>query len=120
MRILFTIFALFATVSVQAASGCMLEMNGKWSLNPEKSLDPDELQFEVLVFTNTESEQRYFMEFENGPDDKGSLEWSVPCDRADHPSAIFPWSNSTNNTVAVRRLGDKSEFVIQKSDGILA
>jgi hypothetical protein len=119
MKILFFVIALFATASVQAASGCMLEMNGRWALNAEKSLDPEALQFEVLVFSNTASEQRYFMEFENGPDDKGSLDWSVPCDGQDHQSPDFPWSTSSNATVAITRLGDKSEFVVQKEDGVL-
>jgi hypothetical protein len=119
MKSLFFVIALFATASVQAASGCMLEMNGRWALNAEKSLDPEALQFEVLVFSNTESEQRYFMEFENGPDDKGSLDWSVACDGKDHPSPDFPWSTSSNATVAITRLGDKSEFVVQKEDGVL-
>ncbi|MDE0731701.1 MAG: hypothetical protein OSB72_01450 [Gammaproteobacteria bacterium] len=122
MKILLTLIsllAIFSSASIQAASDCILEMNGRWSLNPETSLDPEELQFEVLVFTNTENEQRYAMEFENGPDDKGSLDWSVLCDGEDHPSPDFPWSTSENATVAISRLGDKSEFVVQKEDGIL-
>ena len=94
-------------------------MNGSWSLNPEKSLDPTNLVYEVLVFSNTAKEQRYLMKFENGPNDRGSLEWSVPCDGQDHPSPDFPWSTAPNATVAITRLGDKSEFVVQKEDGVL-
>jgi len=94
-------------------------MNGSWSLNPEKSLDPTNLVYEVLVFSNTAKEQRYLMKFENGPNDRGSLEWSVPCDGKDHPSPDFPWSTAPNATVAITRLGDKSEFVVQKEDGVL-
>lgn len=119
MRILLIVFTLFATMSAQAATDCILEMNGKWALNAEKSLDPEALQFEVLIFTNTETEQRYAMEFENGPNDKGSLDWSVPCDGMDHPSPDFPWSDAENATVAISRLGEKSEFVVQKEDGVL-
>jgi len=77
------------------------------------------LAYEVLVFSNTEEEQRYLMEFENSPNDRGSLEWSVPCDGKDHPSPDFPWSTAPNATVAITRLGDKSEFVVQKENGRL-
>ena len=119
MRHLFIVFALTVAASAQAATDCILEMNGAWALNPEKSLDPEGLQFEVLVFSNTEVEQRYAMEFENGPEDKGSLDWSVLCDGKDHHSPDFPWSKAANATVAISRLGDKSEFVTQKEDGAL-
>ena len=114
------IFCLLCTsASAQAATDCILEMNGRWALNPIKSLDPEGLQYEILVFTNTESEQRYAMEFSNGPDDNGTLEWSALCDGLDHPSPEFPWSTAENSTVAISRLGEKSEFVVQKEDGIL-
>ena len=114
------IFCLLCTsASAQAATDCILEMNGRWALNPIKSLDPEGLQYEILVFTNTETEQRYAMEFSNGPDDKGTLEWSALCDGLDHPSPDFPWSTAENSTVAISRLGEKSEFVVQKEDGIL-
>ncbi|NKB32744.1 MAG: hypothetical protein GKR91_06565 [Pseudomonadales bacterium] len=119
MRILFLFLTAFATFSVQAATDCILEMNGRWALNPEKSLDPEGLQYEILVFTNTESVQRYAMEFSNGPNDNGTLDWSAPCDGKDHPSPDFPWSDAANSTVAISRLGDKSEFVVQKEDGVL-
>ncbi len=119
MRILFLFLTAFATFSVQAATDCILEMNGRWALNPEKSLDPEGLQYEILVFTNTESVQRYAMEFSNGPNDNGTLDWSAPCDGKDHPSPDFPWSDAANSTVAIARLGDKSEFVVQKEDGVL-
>ena len=114
------IFCLLCTsASAQAATDCILEMNGRWALNPIKSLDPEGLQYEILVFTNTETEQRYSMEFSNGPDDNGTLEWSALCDGLDHPSPDFPWSTAENSTVAISRLGEKSEFVVQKEDGIL-
>ena len=114
------IFCLLCTsASAQAATDCILEMNGRWALNPIKSLDPEGLLYEILVFTNTESEQRYAMEFSNGPDDNGTLEWSARSDGLDHPSPDFPWSTAENSTVAISRLGEKSEFVVQKEDGIL-
>ena len=119
MRSLFVLFTLFAAFSAQAATDCILEMNGRWALNPEKSLDPEELQYEILIFTNTETEQRYAMEFSNGPNDNGTLEWSAPCDGRDHPSPDFPWSTAENATVAISRLGEKSEYVVQKEDGVL-
>ena len=40
MRHLFIVFALTVAASAQAATDCILEMNGAWALNPEKSLDP--------------------------------------------------------------------------------
>lgn len=119
MRIFLILATLSLTPITYAATGCILDMNGSWSLNPEKSLDPTNLVYEVLVFSNTAKEQRYLMKFENGPNDRGSLEWSVPCDGQDHPSPDFPWSAAPNATVAITRLGDKSEFVVQKEDGEL-
>ena len=119
MRIFLIVATLSLTPITYAATGCILDMNGSWSLNPEKSLDPTNLVYEVLVFSNTAKEQRYLMKFENGPNDRGSLEWSVPCDGQDHPSPDFPWSTAPNATVAITRLGDKSEFVVQKEDGVL-
>ena len=119
MRIFLILATLSLTPVTYAATGCILDMNGSWSLNPEKSLDPTNLVYEVLVFSNTAKEQRYLMKFENGPNDRGSLEWSVPCDGQDHPSPDFPWSTAPNATVAITRLGDKSEFVVQKEDGEL-
>ena len=119
MRSLLIFCMLCASVSAQAQAGCILEMNGRWALNPEKSLDPEELKYEILVFTNTEIEQRYAMEFSNGPDDNGTLEWAAPCDGMDHPSPDFPWSTAENSTVAISRLGEKSEFVVQREDGVL-
>jgi len=119
MRIFLILATLSLTPATYAATGCILDMNGSWSLNPEKSLDPTNLVYEVLVFSNTAKEQRYLMKFENGPNDRGSLEWSVPCDGQDHPSPDFPWSTAPNATVAITRLGDKSEFVVQKEDGVL-
>lgn len=119
MRIFLILATLSLTPITYAATGCILDMNGSWSLNPEKSLDPTNLVYEVLVFSNTAKEQRYLMKFENGPNDRGSLEWSVPCDGKDHPSPDFPWSTAPNATVAITRLGDKSEFVVQKEDGVL-
>ena len=119
MRIFLILATLSLTPLTYAATGCILDMNGSWSLNPEKSLDPTNLVYEVLVFSNTAKEQRYLMKFENGPNDRGSLEWSVPCDGQDHPSPDFPWSTAPNATVAITRLGDKSEFVVQKEDGVL-
>ena len=119
MRFLFLITPLFFSQITLAATGCILEMNGTWSLNSYKSLDPTNLSYEVLVFSNTEEEQRYLMEFENKPNERGSLEWSVPCDGKDHPSPDFPWSTAPNATVAITRLGDKSEFVVQKENGRL-
>ena len=119
MRIFLILATLSLTPVTYAATGCILDMNGSWSLHPEKSLDPTNLVYEVLVFSNTAKEQRYLMKFENGPNDRGSLEWSVPCDGQDHPSPDFPWSTAPNATVAITRLGDKSEFVVQKEDGVL-
>ena len=119
MRIFLIVATLSLTPVTYAATGCILDMNGSWSLNPEKSLDPTNLVYEVLVFSNTAKEQRYLMKFVNGPNDRGSLEWSVPCDGQDHPSPDFPWSTAPNATVAITRLGDKSEFVVQKEDGVL-
>ena len=119
MRFFLILAILLVTTATNAAEGFILAMNGSWSLNPGKSLDPTSLAYEVLVFSNTEEAQRYLREFENSPNDRGSLEWSVPCDGKDHTSPDFPWSTAPNATVAITRLGDKSEFVVQKENGRL-
>lgn len=119
MKFLIISLAIFVATNASATTGCMLEMNGRWILDSEKSLDPEQLKYEVLVFNNTATTQYYFMEFQNSPTDNGSLEWSAPCDGEDHPSPEFPWSKDPNSTVAITRLGDNSEFVIQKESGIL-
>ena len=61
MRFFIILATLSLTPVTYAATGCILDMNGSWSLNPEKSLDPTKLNYEVLVFSNTVDEQSYLM-----------------------------------------------------------
>lgn len=119
MRFALIAFAILLNNTAAAASGCMLEINGRWALDADKSLDPDQLKYEVLIFKNTDSEQSYSMEFENSATDRGSLEWSAPCDGRDYASPEFPWSTAPDSTVAITRLGDRSELVTQKESGVL-
>ena len=111
MRFVLIALAILLNNTALAASGCMLEMNGRWALDAEKSLDPDQLKYEVLIFKNTNNEQSYSMEFENSATDKGSLEWSAPCDGKDYASPKFPWSTAPESTVAITRLGDKLSLI---------
>jgi hypothetical protein len=119
MRFILIAFAILLNNAALAASGCVVDMNGRWALGAEKSLDPEQLKYEVLIFKNTKNMQSYSMMFENSATDKGSLEWSAPCDGKDYASPEFPWSTAPNSTIAITRLGDKSEIVTQKESGVL-
>lgn len=118
MRIIFTVVAsLFAAVT--HASGCLIEMNGTWNLVPGKSLDEGGPDSESLVFRNSETEQRYTMEYANEDGEQGRLDWTVPCDGEDHPSPPAPWTDEPGRTVSLTRLGAKTELVTHKKDGVV-
>ena len=76
MRLVFTAVALLFAVGAQA-SGCMMEMNGTWILKPDKSLDEGGPDNESLVFKNSETEQRYTMEYAEIDGEKGRLDWGI-------------------------------------------
>ena len=92
------------------ASGQIMEMNGSWELNPAKSLGPSPTQ-ETLVFHNTPGMQRYTMTSREQDGRAGLNEWEIAYDGHDHPTA------TAGNTASIRRLDDKTEFVVNKRDG---
>ena len=58
MKIFVAVVVLFLATGVQG-SECILEMNGSWELNPKKSLDPQGLESESLVFENKRHHLRH-------------------------------------------------------------
>lgn len=105
-------FALIAILVAAPASAQIRAMNGSWLLNPDKTLGPRP-EWELLVFTIGEGEQRYTMDAVDADGGKSHTEWAVPYDGRDHPTA----SGSPNTTASIEQLSDRSEFVVNKRDG---
>lgn len=112
-----TIVAFLLLVSASVHADCIMEMNGDWLLNPAKSLDEGGPDWETLAFSNTESEQRYTMEYLMEDGEKGRLDWAVPCDGDVHPSPPAPWDDAPGRTIRLTRLGEKTELVTHMTDG---
>ncbi len=106
-------FVLAAALTLAVASPVsaqIMEMNGTWEMIPDKCLGswPDQ---ETLVFNSIEGIQRYTATWiDNGA--SGGREYEIPYDGHDHAA-----SSALADTVSVRRLGEKSEFVVNKRDG---
>lgn len=101
-------FCLLAAVPVSAQ---IMEMNGSWELNTDRTLGPSPVQ-ETLVFDIAEGVQRYTMTSVNADGREGLNEWSIEYDGHDHPTR-----SGDGNTASVRRLGPKTEFVVNKQNG---
>jgi len=102
-----------ATLLVASAlpvSGQIMEMNGSWELNPHKSIGPSPAQ-ETLVFDISKGIQRYTMTARNEDGSNSLNQWEIQYDGKEHPT------RTPGNTASVRRLGEKTEFVINKSNG---
>lgn len=97
-------------LSAAPATAQIMEMNGSWELNPAKSLGPSPTQ-ETLVFHNTPGTQRYTMTSREQDGRAGLNEWEIAYDGQDHPTA------TAGNTASIRRLDDKTEFVVNKRNG---
>lgn len=110
MRVL-TAVTLLCLVAATPARGQILEMNGSWELNPERSIGPSPMQ-ETLVFEISEGIQRYTMTSVDADGREGLNEWEITYDGEDHPTA-----SGEGNTASVRRLGEKTELVTNKRDG---
>jgi hypothetical protein len=95
---------------VPPAAAQIMEMNGSWELNPAKSLGPSPVQ-ETLVFHSTPGVQRYTMTSQEADGRAGLNEWEIAYDGHDHPT------RTAGNTASIRRLDDKTEFVVNKRDG---
>ena len=102
--------AVLALVPALPASAQIMEMNGSWELNPAKTLGPSPTQ-ETLVFVNVPGVQRYTMTSVEADGRPGLNEWEIAYDGQDHPTA------TPGNTASIRRLDDKTEFVVNKRDG---
>lgn len=100
----------FILVPATPASGQIMEMNGSWELNPAKTLGPSPTQ-ETLVFHNSPGVQRYTMTSIEADGRTGLNEWEIAYDGQDHATA------TPGNTASIRRLDDKTEFVVNKRDG---
>ena len=100
-----------ALIAAQPASAQIMEMNGSWELNPAKSLGPSPAQ-ETLTFHNTPGTQRYTMTSREQDGRAGLNEWEIAYDGQDHPT-----QTGNGNTASIRRLDDKTEFVVNKRNG---
>ncbi len=109
-------FAFAAVLTLAVAppvSAQIMEMNGTWEMIPDKCLGswPDQ---ETLVFKSVEGIQRYTATWiDNG--ESGGRELEIQYDGHDHAA-----SGVLADTVSIRRLGEKSEFVVNKRDGQIA
>ena len=103
--------AALGVVSAAPASAQIMEMNGSWELNPAKSLGPSPTQ-ETLTFHNTPGTQRYTMTSREQDGRAGLNEWEIAYDGQDHPTAT-----GNGGTASIRRLDDKTEFVVNKRNG---
>jgi hypothetical protein len=110
MRV-FTAVTLLFLVAAAPAPGQILEMNGSWELNPERSIGPSPVQ-ETLVFEISEGIQRYTMTSVDANGREGLNRWEITYDGEDHPTA-----SGGGNTASVRRLGEKTELVTNKRNG---
>ena len=109
MRTLFSATVLLVASSLPV-SGQIMEMNGSWELNPHKSIGPSPAQ-ETLVFDISKGIQRYTMTARNEDGSNSLNQWEIQYDGKDHPT------RTPGNTASVRRLGEKTEFVVNKRSG---
>ncbi len=100
----------FCLLGTTPGSAQIMEMNGSWELNTQKTLGPSPVQ-ETLVFDISEGLQRYTMTSVDADGRRGLNEWAIQYDGKDHPT------RTEGNTASVRRLGPKTEFVVNKRNG---
>ena len=114
MKILITALALPLCIYLATparVSAQIMEMNGTWVLNTEKTIGPSPVK-ETLVFDISEGVQTYTMTSTNADGREGLNEWAIEYDGRDHPT-----STGSRNTASIRRLGEKTELVINKTNG---
>jgi|AP95_1055475.scaffolds.fasta_scaffold68807_2 hypothetical protein len=93
------------------ASAQIMEMNGTWVLNTEKTIGPSPGK-ESLVFDISEGVQTYTMTSTGADGREGLNEWAIEYDGLDHPT-----NTGSGNTASIRQLGEKTELVINKTNG---
>src|SRR4026207_1157203 len=80
---------LAAFVAVLAFAGTapaqIMEMNGTWKLNPERTLGPAPKE-ETLIYKIKPGEQAYTMDSSEADGRKGHNEWAAKYDGQDHPA----------------------------------
>ena len=101
---------LFAFAS--AASAQIMEMNGTWKLNPERTLGPAPKE-ETLVYQIKPGEQAYTMDSIEADGRKGHNEWAARYDGKDHSAA----GGRGGATVSLQKLDRYTELVTNKRDG---
>jgi hypothetical protein len=94
------------------ASAQIMEMNGTWKLNPERTLGPAPKE-ETLVYKIKPGEQAYTMDSIEADGRKGHNEWAAQYDGKDHPAA----GGRGGATVSLQRLDKFTELVTNKRDG---
>src|SRR5438132_13248628 len=108
--------ALLATAFLCAisstASAQIMEMNGTWKLNPERTLGPAPKE-ETLVYTIKPGEQAYTMDSIEADGRKGHNEWAAQYDGKDHAAA----GGRGGATVSLQTLDRVTEPVTNKRDG---
>jgi len=95
---------------VNSSNAQIMEMNGSWELNPEKTIGPSPVQ-ETLVFDIEPGIQAYVMTSVDADGSKGLNAWEIPYDGKEHATKI------AGSTASIRRIGEKTEFVVNKTDG---
>jgi hypothetical protein len=93
------------------ASAQIMEMNGTWKLNAERTLGPSPKE-ETLVYAIKPGEQGYVADWTEVDGRKGHAEWKAKYDGKDQPTVGAP-----GTTVSLRKLDSVSEIVTNKRDG---
>jgi hypothetical protein len=95
------------------ASAQIMEMNGTWKLNPERTLGPAPKE-ETLVYKIKPGEQAYTMDSIEADGRKGHNEWAAKYDGQDHAAV---GGRGGKVTVSLRKLDQFTELVTNKRDG---
>ena len=114
MKIRITALALPLSISLATparVSAQIMEMNGTRVLNTENPNGPSPGK-ETLVFDISEGVQTYTMTSTNADGRERLNEWAIEYDGRDHPT-----STGSGNTASIRRLGENTEIVINKTNG---
>jgi hypothetical protein len=77
--------AAFLLAISSGASAQIMEMNGTWKLNPERTLGPAP-KVETLVYTIKPGEQAYTMDAIEADGRKEHVEWKAKYDGKDQPT----------------------------------
>jgi hypothetical protein len=93
------------------ASAQIMEMNGTWTLNAERTLGPSPKE-ETLIYKIKPGEQGYIADWTEADGRKGHAAWVAKYDGNDQPTAGAP-----GTTVSLQKLDGRTELVTNKRDG---